>query len=212
MESKNLEKSRENMYLLLSQWYLLEVEEDVWNAMQQMKFPTEAPDTDLQEGYETIQEYLEQRANANLTETLDELAVDYARIFLSAGVAQGKAAFPYESVYTSKKHLIMQDSRNEVVSLYAKKGLTPSKEGYHVPEDHIGYLFAYMAVLCAEAQEDTETATLAKQEQKEFLQNHLLNWVSAFTTDVEKYATTDFYRGIAKVTRGFLQLEQSMFS
>ena len=193
--------ARAQFYRLLSRMYLLEVDESLWNALVKMAFPVAAAEGDLKAGYEAVAGYCQANAGAEVTAVLDDLAVDYARLFLSAGVAQGKAAFPYESVYTSRKHLVMQDSRMEVVALYQKRGITPAKDNYNVPEDHLGYLFAYMALLCDEG---------AEAEQKAFLKNHLCNWVSAFTVDMGKYAATDFYRGLAKMTRGFLLLEQGL--
>ena len=193
--------ARANLYRFLSRLYLLEVDETLWNAMQNMTFPVDAAEGDMKAGFELMRGYLDANAEGDLAAVLDDLAVDYARIFLSAGVAQGKAAFPYESVYTSRKHLVMQDSRMDVVALYAKRGVTPSKDNYHVPEDHLGYLCEYMAILIDEG---------AADEQKAFLKNHLLNWVSAFTVDMGKYAATDFYGGLAKLTRGFLLLEQEI--
>ncbi|MBQ3548719.1 MAG: molecular chaperone TorD family protein [Oscillospiraceae bacterium] len=198
---KQLVNARANMYRFLSRLYLLEVDETLWNALQKMAFPTENANGDLKAGYELMAAYLAANANGDMTAVLDDLAVDYARIFLSAGVAQGKAAFPYESVYTSRKHLVMQDSRMDVVALYAARGVTPSKDNYHVPEDHLGYLCEYMALLIDDG---------AEAEQKAFLKSHLLNWVSAFTVDMGKYAATDFYRGLAKLSRGFLQMEQGL--
>ena len=193
--------ARANFYRFLSRLYLLEVDETLWNAMQNMTFPVDAAEGDMKAGFELMRGYLDANAKGDLAAVLDDLAVDYARIFLSAGVAQGKAAFPYESVYTSRKHLVMQDSRMDVVELYAKRGLAPAKDNYHVPEDHLGYLCEYMAMLIDEG---------AADEQKAFLKNHLLNWVSAFTVDMGKYAATDFYGGLAKLTRGFLLLEQEI--
>ena len=193
--------ARANFYRFLSRLYLLEVDETLWNAMQNMTFPVDAAEGDMKAGFELMRGYLDANAKGDLAAVLDDLAVDYARIFLSAGVAQGKSAFPYESVYTSRKHLVMQDSRMDVVELYAKRGVAPSKDNYHVPEDHLGYLCEYMAILIDEG---------AADEQKAFLKNHLLNWVSAFTVDMGKYAATDFYGGLAKLTRGFLLLEQEI--
>ena len=201
MDNKTLQVRRAHMYRLLSRLYLLEVDEALWSGMANMTFPVDSAEGELKEGYEMLSAYLKDNASADVAAVLDDLAVDYARMFLSAGVAQGKAAFPYESVYTSRKHLVMQDSRMDVVALYAKKGLTPAKDQYHVPEDHLGYLCEYMAVLVDES---------AEEEQRSFLKNHLANWVSAFTVDMAKYASTDFYRALAKVTRGFLALEQEV--
>lgn len=213
-----LQKTRENMYRFLSRLYLLEVDEELLTALMKMKFPAESPDEELRAGYQSIKAYLEE-ASDKMEEAgqkiLDDLAVDYARIFLSAGVAQGKAAFPFESVYTSKKHLMMQESRNDVIALYAEKGVTPGKDMYRIPEDHLGLLLEYMAMLCAEAVaagDDAEKEAVNRAEQADFFKNHLLNWVPAFTVDMGKYASTDFYRGLAKLTRGFLNLERSLFA
>lgn len=243
-----LAKSRADMYRFLSRLYLLEVDEQMFESMAGMQFPKEGPQEDLAEGYELMQDYLTaakarleqnqgQPGNAALQEILDELAVDYARIFLSAGVAQGKAAFPYASVYTSRQHLMMQDSRNDAAALFAKNGLAPRKDMYRIPEDHIGLLLEYMALLCdeeagqpemaqggqgAETREQAQAAGSQEQirgaaeksgalaKQADFLKNQLLNWATAFTADVVKYASTDFYRGLGKLTKGFLTLEGSL--
>ena len=196
MENNIVLTTRQNMYRFLSSLYLFEVEEAQLTALKAMTFPITCLNEDMQEGYEKIAAYL---AGKEVNQdTLDELAVDYARIFLSAGVAQGKAAFPYESVYTSKQHLIMQESGSSVASLYAQKGLTPRTDMYRVPEDHLGLFLEYMAVICTED----------IKEQQDFLQNHLSNWVPAFVQDVNKYASTDFYKGVAKLTKGFVTLEK----
>lgn len=199
MENNAFNKSRENMYRFLSNLYLFEVDEELLGALQNMKFPAECPDEDMQEGCQTITAYLKE--NQDNKDVLDDLAVDYARIFLSAGVAQGKAAFPYESIYTSKQHLMQQESSSTVAALYLEKGLEPRKDMYRVPEDHLGLLLEYMAELCAADNDD---------EQKEFLRNHLMNWVPAFVQDMVKYASTGFYQGLAKMTKGFLSQERSL--
>lgn len=224
-EEQTLLQQRAQMYRFLSRLYLTEVDELLLDALEQMEFPQTCPDSEMAEGYEQIASYIkrekEQMEAAKASpdgvklqrqEILDDLAVDYARVFLSAGVASGKAAFPFESVYTSRQHLMMQESRNEVIALYAQKGIAPGKEMYRVPEDHLGLLLEYMALLCQEeaAGERTAAAKTPKEQQREFLSQHLKNWVFAFTADLLKYASTDFYRGLAKLTRGFLTMEQGL--
>lgn len=199
MENNILTIARKNIYYFLSNLYLFEVDEEQLTALKQLVFPQECINEDMQEGYREIGKYLQEREVNQ--DTLDELAVDYARIFLSAGVAQGKAAFPYESVYTSSQHLIMQEAGSTASTLFAQKGLEPRTDMYRVPEDHIGLLLEYMGRIC---EEDVK-------EQTDFLNDHLSNWVSAFAQDVIKYSSTGFYRGLAKVTKGFLTLEKEYF-
>lgn len=214
MENKELFQSRERMYRFLSRLYVLEVDQELLDALKQIKYPSQCPNEEMEEGYRMMAEYLKESEGRDIQEVLDDLAVDYARIFLSAGVAQGKAAFPYESVYTSKKHLMMQDSRNDVVALYGAKGVTPVKDMYRVPEDHLGLLLEYMAVLCGEClkAKGSEEIKASLAEQKAFLKDHLNNWVPAFAGEVQKYAGTDFYKGLARLTRGFLMAEKDLVS
>ncbi len=223
-----LSKNRENMYRLLGRLYIKEVDADLLNALKAMKFPQNCGEEELEEGYRLMETCLrgmvavdgsagDASAAASFSvagstraavdsggakiSVLDALAVDYARVFLSAGVAQGMAAFPYESVYTSKKRLMMQDARGFAAAAYARAGLQPGKAMYHSPEDHIGLELEYMARLCAGA---------AIKEQQEFFKNHLQNWAYAFTAEVMKYARTDFYRAVSKITRGFMTMEQHL--
>ena len=39
------------------------------------------------------------------------------------------------------------------------------------------------------------------------MKKHLTNWVYAFTADVVKYSERDFYKGVAKITNGFIKKE-----
>lgn len=223
MENKRLFQSRRDMYRFLSRLYVLEVDQALLAALYEIKPPRECPNEDMAEGYQLMEAFLQESRGRETQTVLDDLAVDYARIFLSAGVAQGKAAFPYESVYTSRRHLMMQESRNEVVALYAARGVTPVKDMYRVPEDHLGLLLEYMAVLCQECVDQSEASTTERQEcvehpeaslteQQAFLKEHLNNWVPAFAGEVLKYAATDFYKGLAKLTRGFLAAEGALIS
>lgn len=241
MEDKALFESRREMYRFLSRLYVLEVDGELLDALCKIKAPAECPDEDMAEGYGMMTSFLKESRERDTQAVLDDLAVDYARIFLSAGVAQGKAAFPYESVYTSRKHLMMQDSRNEVVALYAAKGFTPAEDMYRVPEDHLGLLLEYMALLCEECAEaqppqdgawgecppsgngervymeclpsgNGERVKASLTEQQAFLKEHLNNWAPAFAGEVQKYAATDFYKGLAKLTKGFLAAEGELLT
>ena len=217
MEDKALFESRREMYRFLSRLYVLEVDGELLDALCKIKAPAECPDEDMAEGYGMMTSFLKESRERDTQAVLDDLAVDYARIFLSAGVAQGKAAFPYESVYTSRKHLMMQDSRNEVAALYAAKGVTPAEDMYRMPEDHLGLLLEYMALLCEECAAclpsgNGERVKASLAEQQAFLKEHLNNWAPAFAGEVQKYAATDFYKGLAKLTKGFLAAEGELLT
>lgn len=209
-EMTALLRSREALYRLLSQLYMLEVDESMLAALKNMSFPRDCAEADMAEGYALMAGWLAEHGS----EDLDDLAVDYARLFLSAGVADGNAAFPYESVYTSGSRLMMQDARVFAVAEYARKGLAFRTDTYHVPEDHLAIELDFMAFLIGEALAAEDEAALEKSlaEQAGFLKAHLLNWISLFCGDLNKLAQTDFYKGLGKLTRGFLNLERKLLS
>ena len=132
-------------------------------------------------------------------ETLDDLAADYAKTFLGAGSAQGAAAFPYESVYTSPKHVMMQDAWNQMCEILESKGIERNEESKDLLEDHIAVELDYMAYLCDETSQYTETLA-GLEEQREFLNKHLLNWVPEVCLDIKDNEETAFERLVGQVT------------
>ena len=205
-------ENRENLYRFLGRLYQVEVNQALLDQMESLCFPAECGEDELAQGYRLLAKYLQDLPNDALT----DLAVDYARVFLGAGIVGDDAAYPYESVYTSSKRLIMQDARDQVLQIYRAKGLH-KLEILDFPEDHITLELEFMAQLCQEAHQalvmqDWPVISDCLKEQLDFLTNHLLNWVPALCTDVEGYATTGFYKATAKITAGFLQLEQPLLA
>lgn len=199
---------RELMYRFFGRLFMLEADAKLLEDMKQMTFPEAKQDTDFAAGYELLKNYLAGHGE----EDIINLEVDYAKVFLAAGVAQGLAAFPYESVYTNKKHLMSQEAHDDVTILYAAKGLEVREDMYRVPNDHISLEFEYMARLCAEAVKASASGDEAGleesiREQEAFFNNHIKRWVLLFCNDVIKYADTDFYKAAAILCRGFVREE-----
>lgn len=204
--------NRENMYRFLGRLYKVEVDITLLHQLKNMVFPVETGEKEMDEGYQLLKDYLQHLGMDPIT----DLAVDYARVFLGAGVYEGIVANPYESVYTSPEHLIMQDARDEVLAAYWAKGLD-KRDSLNVPEDHISLEFEYMAFMCREthsALKDTDWRKISGSlmEQAEFLEQHLLNWIPDFCEDIIKCSETDFYIGIAKITNGFLRMEKNLLA
>ena len=57
---------------------------------------------------------------------------------------------------------------------------------------------------------DTGLALGYLKKQKRFLEEHLVVWVPAFCKDVQRIGRGDFYRAIAKLTTGYLRMEQEL--
>lgn len=146
--------------------------------------------------------------------TLTELAADYMRTFFGHGYSGHAAAYPFESVYSSEKRLLMQSARDEVLALYRAAGLS-KQESWKEGEDHIALELEYLQILSDRTAEalckgDTDTATSWVRAQYNFLDVHLDSWAPLLTAEVKKFAKTDFYRGLAFLTEGFLETDREV--
>ena len=197
---------RAGFYSFLAGVYLWEPTSEQIEAMAAANFPV--GEDAFGHGYALIADYLRHRD----TGTRQEIAVDYAHTFLGAGNYDKLMAPPYESVYTSEEHLLMQDARDGALSFYRSEDLDLPAENT-TPEDHIGFEMQFMAKLidrscdALSAGDDAEFARLVRV-QNEFYVQHLANWLPAFIADIERHCKTDYYRGVAQLTRAFLAEEK----
>jgi len=106
--------------------------------------------------------------------------------------------FPYESWYVDGK--LMGESLLKVKQVYRDKGMVKSR-GFAEPEDHLALELGFMKHLCEKGE---------LQDQKEFLSHHLLLWVPKFCDDLYAKSRSDFYRGIGRITKGFLFLDMGL--
>lgn len=164
----------------------------------------------MDEGYYQIAKYL---SNA-WVDPLMKLSVDYTRAFLGSGIDTYSAAYPFESVYTSEKRLLMSDARDEVLAIYRSCGLEKS-ESWTVGEDHVAVELEFMGVLAHRAAKalragDEERAFSLINTQRNFMDDHLASWVPVFLSDTRRFADTTFYQGVANVTEGFLEEDAAL--
>lgn len=199
--------NREELYLLLGRLFKLEVDQPLIDKLAVLRFPQDSGNNDLDEGFRTLENYLQHLG----PDPINDLAVDYARVFLGAGIYEGVVAYPFESVYTSPEKLIMQEAWVDVVDIFRAHGLDKSSS-IDFPEDHIALECEFMAYLCHQIQQtiaegDWAAINQAIETQKSFLQNHLANWVAGFCDDIQKCSSTDFYKAVGKIALGFITMD-----
>ena len=168
-------EQRAATYGLLSRLFRVEVDQELLDELHGMRFPASTGNADVDEGYLRLAKYLSNTWESSLT----DLAVDYTRVFIGHGVDAYSAAYPFESVYTSEKRLLMQDARDEVLAIYRSADL------------------------------DSESRLGQGTTQKNFLEDHLLSWVPMMTADMKRFAKTDLYQGLAYLTDGFLNTDKA---
>lgn len=199
-----LNGQRESTYGLLSRLYLVEIDAEFYNNLCQAAFPVGTGNDDVDAGYRLVATYCaSQHDDAPL-----DLARDYARVFIGHGNNAYAAAYPFESVYTSEKRLLMQEARDEILEIYRQGGLQVDPN-WHDPEDHIALELAYMQNMARRTREALEAkddgrALELLDDQRAFLLRHLVSWTPMLVNDMRRLAQTDLYQGLALLTKGLL--------
>ena len=122
--------------------------------------------------------------------TLDQLAVDYAAIYLTGAYG----ASPCESVWTDDDHLACQAAMFALREIYAAAGLV-AEDWRRRPDDHLVLQLLYIArtLRCA-------TGTEALQRLAAMMDEHLLRWLPDFAERVTSRCETPFYAVLAGLT------------
>ena len=153
------------------------------------------------EGYAWLRRYLARRGS----NVRQDLAVDYARVFLGAGVDEKDAAVPYESVHRSETGLLMQEQRDEVYAFYRRYGFAVREE-LHVPEDHLGFELEFLGLLCERAmQADGAERDELLASIREFIGEHVLSWLPQLADMVDGCAQRRFYPAMMRIIEGFVR-------
>lgn len=204
-------RGRGATYAFLGRMFRKEADQELLDTLKRMRFVANTGNAQVDEGNRLIVNYLN-HSDANV---LNDLAIDYVHAFIGSGNDAYSAAYPYESVYTSPKRLTMQDARDEVLALYRAAGLD-KKDDWKDGEDHIALEMEYLQILNERALVDWEAGNEREVErnlltQRNFLTDHLMAWYPMMAGDIQKYARTDFYKGLGTLTTGFLSNEREFF-
>ena len=204
-------ENRARVYALLSRCYEREVDAAFAGAFAEGA-ALESDDASLSEGFARLQADL--AGCAGDEGALEMLAVVFDRAFFGMGPRTAQKAFPYESVYTSPEHLLMQDARDEVLAAYRAARVVLVDEACE-PEDHLAFELEFMQLLgerAAEALEagDEDGCADLLATRRSFIDEHLLNWIPMFVADVHRVARTDFYRAVADIAWGVVEADREL--
>lgn len=202
---------RARTYGLLANLFRDEVDADSLRELQAMRFPTATGNAKVDEGYHLLYDYLKTAWDDSVT----ELAIDFVRTFIGHGVNAYSAAYPYESVYTSERRLMMQEARAEVLQTLRENGL--KRGAWNEGEDHVALEFEFMQRMSLRAAEalaagDEDEAVGQLRTQRTFLHDHLLNWLPLLTNDMRLFSRTLFYQGLAQLAMGFAEEDASILA
>ena len=138
----------------------------------------------MQAGIEAIGENPDQA-------TLDELAADYAGIYLTHALH----ASPYESVWIDEEGLAMQEPMFQIRAVYERHGLAV-QDWRQRSDDHLVLQLQFVSHLFDNAVDLGEVST--------FLDEHLLRWLPEFAARVAARSATPFYAGLCIFTAAYM--------
>lgn len=144
---------------------------------------------------------------------LEDLAVEYTRLFLGPG----RHVRPYAATYLGGPGASLYGP----ATLWARDFMEGA--GYVLDPEHRGLpdhvsveleFMARMAAREAEALEAGEAAAAAqcRSIQKEFLENHLSCWLPQFCGHAAEHAELSFYKELARLAGHFLESELAAFA
>lgn len=205
-ELQEILASRSASYTFLARVYR---QEPTAELLQSLVTAANADPDPVSQGDHDLNAYLRGLQGQDLSALADELATEYAGLFLNAGK---HPVYPFESVYTSSERLLMQQAYTQVTHEYRQAGLERARD-FNEPEDHIALELEFMAHLgrqsLAALQAGNPAACLDYLEkQNNFVHQHLLAWVPQFTQDVIHAAGSEFFKSVAQVTNELVNAER----
>jgi TorA maturation chaperone TorD len=196
-------RHRSDIYGLLATIYGQEITSDLLGQIKAPQF-LEALSVLEVEGIDGLMQKPE-------AELLEDLAVEYTRLFLGPG----KHISPHESVHHQREDgqwgKLWGASTVEVKKFIEATGLSYTDDYKGMP-DHISVEFEFMQQLIQREEQawkeaDADKATACRQIEKKFVEEHLINWIPAFCEMVIQEAESPFYHAMAALTRSFIEFE-----
>jgi TorA maturation chaperone TorD len=194
---------RSNVYAFLASVYREELSADLLNRIQDPHFMGVLFDLGVSLGEEFF--------SIPKKELLEDLAVEYARLFLGPD----KHISPHESVHHDRGDgdwgTLWGRSTVEVKKFIETAGLEYKSEFTGLP-DHIGVELEFMQAVTkkestAWEENDMEGLHSCCQIEKKFFNEHLSKWIPVFCDKIVSMAELSFYREIAGITKNFIEYE-----
>jgi thiosulfate reductase/polysulfide reductase chain A len=206
MASVDFTRGRRAVYRFLSSLLRDEISRETWDKLRSPLFISalqsaseRLTSADLNLGFSRIASFLKE---TDPEEGYNSLRYEYADVFLNCG---DNPTFPYASAVVVREPLVSQEPLVEAREAYRRAGVHKNPSFLDL-DDHIAVELDFMAYLCGREIEDGGQELL--DQEKDFIVKHLQPWSVEFAAVLAQSAQSDFYRGLAEITLGFLFLER----
>lgn len=205
-------EQRAAAYGLFARLYARELDEPL---LADLAKATAQEHDDPDENRAAMASYLAENADDPAT-MRQELAVDFAQLFLIREAHETAAPYPFESAYASSEGILTSDARADFKHRYRSFGLVTSEQ-WNVGEDHIALELQYLQYLAQSVRNalvagDDQTADAAFDESLAFLRDHVRKWVPVFCQRVGNRAKTAFYRGLAGALASYVEQDAAFLA
>lgn len=204
-----LSNNRASFYRLLAQLYFQPLSEEQIEVLAAMPLKTLSKNAEppFVEGYNDLYQALRLRH----TGTHEDLAADFTGAFYGIRTLNGRTAQPFESLFQSNTGSLMGEARSTLYHTLKAEALRVP-DGIDLPEDHLSFLFEYMARLSDQTASalhtgNNETVHRLVKRQSIFFKDQISSWLSDFITLSEQLIETRFYRGVLRLTQAFANEE-----
>jgi TorA maturation chaperone TorD len=191
-------QGRINMYAFISRLLIEEVDE---NLLEKIK-----NNPDLLELFPNTKDW-EFFKTKSTKELIDEdLNVDYTTVFILN-------AYPYESVFMNDEGHINPTPTNPTLQFYFEHGYEIDLNKTRVlSPDHIAVELEFMITLIQEqlkaySMNDQEGEKKTLNLQKEFMENHILQWAPIYLMAARDMSETPFYYDVCQLALDFIMTD-----
>ncbi len=191
-------QGRINMYAFISRLLIEEVDENILEKIKN--------NPDLLELFPNTKEW-ESFKTKSTKELIDEdLNVDYTTVFILN-------AYPYESVFMNDEGHINPTPTNPTLQFYLEHGYEIDLNKTRVlSPDHIAVELEFMITLIQEqlkaySMNDREGEKKALNLQKEFIENHILQWAPIYLMAARDMSETPFYYDVCQMALDFIMTD-----
>ncbi|MBX0311501.1 MAG: molecular chaperone TorD family protein [Sulfurihydrogenibium sp.] len=191
-------QGRINMYAFISRLLIEEVDE---NLLEKIK-----NNPDLLELFPNTKEWQTFKTKSTKELIDEDLNVDYTTVFILN-------AYPYESVFMNDEGYINPTPTNPTLQFYLEHGYEIDLNKTRVlSPDHIAVELEFMITLIQEqlkaySMNDQEGEKKALNLQKEFMENHILQWAPIYLMAARDMCETPFYYDVCQMALDFIMTD-----
>jgi len=191
-------QGRINMYAFISRLLIEEVDENILEKIKN--------NPDLLELFPNTKEWESFKIKSTKELIDQDLNVDYTTVFILN-------AYPYESVFMNDEGHINPTPTNPTLQFYLEHGYEIDLNKTQVlSSDHIAVELEFMITLIQEqlkaySMNDQEGEKKALNLQKEFMENHILQWAPIYLMAARDMSETPFYYDVCQMALDFIMTD-----